>query len=232
MNEYESEPIPGLPGYLPPGERLLWQGKPDWRALALDAFHLRLLALYFAVVIGWHVAAGIHDGATARELAIGLAWSIPLASLGLAILGVLAWAMARTTIYSITDKRVVLRYGIALPMAVNIPFSQIDTADARVDDAGKGDVVIGLAARQRLSWLALWPHARPFRFAQPQPMLRALPDGAKAAAVLGQALSATLPRAEAKAAMQPATAEHRRKRRDRQSRPGKQMPADAAAVAR
>ena len=52
MTEYENEPIPGLPGRLPPGERILWQGSPEWRALARTAFHTRLVAGYFAALVG------------------------------------------------------------------------------------------------------------------------------------------------------------------------------------
>ena len=40
--EYEIEPIPGLPGNLPPGESILWQGSPDWQAFARSVFHTRL----------------------------------------------------------------------------------------------------------------------------------------------------------------------------------------------
>jgi len=40
-----------------------------------------------------------------------------------------------------------------------------------------------------LSYLLLWPHARPMRFAKPQPMLRALPNAAAIAQQLAQATS-------------------------------------------
>jgi len=34
LGEYEYEPVPGLPQRLPQGERILWQGAPDWQTLA------------------------------------------------------------------------------------------------------------------------------------------------------------------------------------------------------
>jgi hypothetical protein len=40
MNEYENEPVRGLPETLPPGETLLWQGEPDWLSMARRTFRL------------------------------------------------------------------------------------------------------------------------------------------------------------------------------------------------
>ena len=47
MSEHDFEPIRGLPGPLPEGETILWQGAPDWRVLAVQAFHVRAVAIYF-----------------------------------------------------------------------------------------------------------------------------------------------------------------------------------------
>ena len=41
MSEYDHEPVRGLPGVLPSGEALLWQGAPEWRSLVLpDRSHV------------------------------------------------------------------------------------------------------------------------------------------------------------------------------------------------
>ena len=50
-HEHEFEAAPGLPEPLPAGERILWQGAPDWRALAVHVFHVRKLAAYFAGIL-------------------------------------------------------------------------------------------------------------------------------------------------------------------------------------
>jgi hypothetical protein len=42
--------------------------------------------------------------------------------------------------------------------------------------------------------LVLWPHARPWYFSPPQPMLRAIPDAAKVAGILASALNAAVAR--------------------------------------
>ena len=53
-DDFAFEPIRGLPDHLPKGERLLWQGAPDWRLLAIQAFHVRKVAIYFALIAAWH----------------------------------------------------------------------------------------------------------------------------------------------------------------------------------
>ena len=40
----------------------------------------------------------------------------------------ISYLISSTTVYSITDKRVVMRIGIVLNLSLNIPFSKIETA--------------------------------------------------------------------------------------------------------
>ncbi|MFN6997976.1 MAG: molybdenum cofactor biosynthesis protein MoaE [Aquincola tertiaricarbonis] len=37
---------------------MLWQGSPQWAALAISAFHVRKVAIYFALILAWQVASG------------------------------------------------------------------------------------------------------------------------------------------------------------------------------
>ena len=182
--------IAGIQEPLPPGERLLWQGAPDWRVLAVTALHLRKLGLYFGALLLLHMAASMRDGAT---LAHALGNALPLALLAAGALGLLAfyaWASARTTIYAVTTRRVVLRVGVALPITENLPFTGIESVALRRRDGGHGDLPIALRDDVRLAWLHLWPHARPWRLARTQPMLRAVPRAEEVAKVLAAALQA------------------------------------------
>ncbi len=189
MSEYDHEPIRGLPGDLPAGETLLWQGAPDWRRLARDAFHVRLVAGYFAVLLAWAVIDSISGSATSP---IGIALTAALAAVCLGLLSGMAWLSARTTVYSITSKRVVMRFGIALPKAVNLPFSRIETAQLALNDDGTGDIALALNDKG-LGYAAMWPHARAWKLARPEPSLRSLPDAAKTAALLAEACAAAVP---------------------------------------
>jgi hypothetical protein len=99
--------------------------------------------------------------------------------------------MARQTVYTITSKRVVMRFGLAMPMAINIPFTRIDGARLKLNADGSGDIPLKLAQGRKLAFLALWPYARPFKFFNAEPMLRAIPNAQKVAELLGQQLAAS-----------------------------------------
>ncbi|MBN8494664.1 MAG: PH domain-containing protein [Burkholderiales bacterium] len=186
-HEHEFEPQRGLPEALPAGERLLWQGSPDWRALARRAFHLRKLSIYFAVMV--LLRAGFVYSDTGSLLAALRATPGPLAlaALALGLVGLLAWLSARSSVYTITDKRVVMRIGIVLTLTFNIPLRRIATAGLHLDASGTGDLPLALLPPDHIAYLHLWPHARPWHLARPQPMLRSVPEAARVAQLLSQA---------------------------------------------
>lgn len=181
-----------LPGALPEGERVLWQGAPDWKALASGALHVRKIALYFAVLLAWYVASSLQDGAAARDVALGTLRFVAVALVPLVLLSGYAYLAGRMTAYTITTRRVVLRFGVVLPMSVNLPFSRIEAADLKLAADGTGDIAMRLApTRERLSWVVLWPNARPWRFGRAEPALRAVPQAAMVAQMLARALAAS-----------------------------------------
>jgi hypothetical protein len=186
--EVEHEPIPGLPEALPPGERILWQGQPDWRSLARHAFQVRILTGYFAVFALARGAFALADGAGIGSALLSSLVVVPLAAFALAVLTLLAWLNARSTMYTITTRRIVMRFGVALPMSFNLPFKQLGAANLNERRAGDGDIAVQLTGSDRLAWLVLWPHARPWRFTRAQPMLRSIPEVRKVAALLGEAV--------------------------------------------
>jgi hypothetical protein len=108
---------------------------------------------------------------------------------GLALLTGIAALAARSTVYTLTDRRVVIRQGIALSSALNLPFTVLRSADLRERGDGTGDIALSLTPGQRVSYLWLWPHVRPWRINQPQPMLRSLSDAAAVGETIGRAFA-------------------------------------------
>ncbi len=189
MNEHEHEPVPGLPEELPPGEKLLWQGTPRVGALAVRAFHVRKVGIYFALLMAWRAGSDLVNGEsvlTALGSAVGL---LPVAVLGVGLLWLLAWLCARSTIYTITNRRLVLRFGVALSMALNIPFKVVESASLRTFSDGTGDLPLALTAGQRIGWFVNWPYVRPWSRGGVQPMLRAVADPDAVARLLASALA-------------------------------------------
>lgn len=191
MREHEIEPVPGLPESLPVGEGILWQGSPAWWPLARRALHLKGLALYFLILIAWRVASAMGDGASLAELAMAPLTLIGMAAGCLGLLALIGRLQAGSALYTITNRRIVLRVGVALPMTVNLPFEAIQTAALRRHADGTEDIILTLMPGQRASWVALWPHLRPWRLSRPEPMLRAIPVSSGAAQVVARALAAS-----------------------------------------
>lgn len=189
-HEHEFEPQFGLPEKLPEDERILWQGAPDWRAMALRVFHLRKLALYFGLILVLRAANALYDGGTAGAAAMSVAIALPWCLLALVLFGGLAWLSARTTAYTITDRRVVMRVGIVLSLTFNLPLVRIDGAGLRRLAGGVGDIPLQLLRGERIAYLHLWPHARPWQLRQPEPMLRCVPDAEAVAQLLRDAWAA------------------------------------------
>ncbi len=191
MNEYDYEPIRGLPATLPPGETILWQGAPDWEVLARRALRVRIVGVYFLLLIAWGISGHIAAGTPPTEMAISALRLIALGVAAAALLALFAWLVARTTIYTITTRRVVIRFGIALPMTIQIAFQMIDAAGLQVWPDGAGDIALALRPGQRIAYLVMWPHTRPWRLTKAQPTLRSVPNAADVAQILGRALAAS-----------------------------------------
>ncbi len=192
FSEHDSEPVRGLPALLPHGERVLWQGAPDWRSLALHAYRLRELSVYFVLIVAARAAYLLASGATPETAVRGCLGPVVFSLISLGLLAAVAVFAARSTVYTITTRRVVVRQGIALASSVNLPFATIESADLRLHADGTGDLALQMNRNERISYLWLWPHVRPWRLTFPQPSLRSLPDAARAAEILRTAFLETL----------------------------------------
>jgi hypothetical protein len=197
VNEHDDEPVPGLPAALPESERILWQGAPATRALAIHAFHVRKVAIYFGVLAAWRALEGVQQGQGAAELFTGAAWLVALGVAVVALLTGLAHLSARSALYTITSRRIVMRHGVALSLSVNLPFAAVDAAQLRRFRDGSGEVLVSLGAGQRLGYLLNWPYVRPWHFTRPQAALRGLAKPQEAADVLIRAWDAANPAQQA-----------------------------------
>lgn len=178
-----------LPAPLPVGERVIWQGKPSLKGLALRSFHIREVAIYFGLLLVWRLWSNWSGGMPAGEATISALWLILPAISAIAVLGGLAWLFRRAACYTITTRRVLFQFGVALPMTMNIPLGKIANAALKTNRDGSGDIPLRLNDNKRVSYLLLWPHIRPWRLTAPEPMLNAIPDAAVVAARLAEALT-------------------------------------------
>ncbi|MFM8517716.1 MAG: photosynthetic complex putative assembly protein PuhB [Nevskiaceae bacterium] len=194
FSEHDSEPVRGLPAVLPEGERVLLQGAPDWRSLALNAYQVRTLAYYFGAIV---LARGIYlvsTGSSIGDALQGCVGPAVFSLIGLGLLTGVAALAARSTLYTITNRRIVLRQGIALSSSLNLPLGKLHSANLRDRGDGSGDIALVLLPDERVSYLWLWPHVRTLRITRPQPMLRSLTDVQEAGRILSRAFAAVVSR--------------------------------------
>ena len=188
-DDFNFEPVRGLPEALPPDEVILWQGSPDPGRLAVEAYKLRWVAGYFGVLALWRFGASAAD----FPLAAALLHAVPPLLLGLVACGILyglAWVQAKAAVYTLTNKRVAMRIGAALSMTLNLPYVCIGNAALDVRGSGHGTLAFELIGGTRLSFLMSWPHVRPRHWARTQPALRCIPDAARVADIFADAAEA------------------------------------------
>lgn len=190
-HDFRFEPQPGLPAPLPESESLLWQGSPDAKALAREAFKINWIFGYLLLIALWKAGAAFADGGFALSVAVFLPY-LALALAGYGLVWLMARASARAAIYSITSNRVILRVGAALQVTWTVPFTKVASASLDQRPTGTGTIALDLTDDARLSYLVLWPHLRPGFARKVQPALRCIPEAARAARILADAAQTRL----------------------------------------
>lgn len=185
-DDFNFEPVRGLPEKLPEGEHILWQGSPDWRRLAREALAVRWIMAYFVLLAVWRVGVS----SDALPFSVAFLHGLPFIVSGLIASGILyaiAYMQARSTVYTLTNKRVAMRIGAALTMTLNLPYTWIGTAKLDLKPSGHGTLAFELIGETRISYLMSWPHVRPWRMARTQPALRCIPDAENVARIFADA---------------------------------------------
>jgi hypothetical protein len=188
VTEFEIQRALDLPAPLPADERLVWMGAPTCGAIARNVFHLPALAAYFVAVLLAHAAWVAAGDAGIPQALLSAMRLLPLGLLALGLFLFLAWMIARTSAYALTDRRVIMRIGVALSITLNIPLRCIASADLRLYADGTGDLPLTLTGNDRMAYLNLWPHARPWQLKNTVPMLLGIPEAERVGALLADTI--------------------------------------------
>ncbi|SMX31764.1 photosynthetic complex putative assembly protein PuhB [Maliponia aquimaris] len=181
-DDFAVEPVRGLPETPPEGEHILWQGKPDWWALTKASLGFWWIMGYFAFLALWRFTTVMDQMPLGQAIGASLPFAV-LAAIVAALLMLTAWIQASCTVYTVTNRRVAMRIGAALTVTLNLPYTQIGSADLDLRKGGTGTIAFRTLGDTRLSYLVCWPHVRPWRF-RTQPALRCIPDAARVAQLL------------------------------------------------
>ncbi len=187
-DDFQTEPVRGLPEMLPDGERILWQGQPNWWALAKEALSLWWVAGYFAFLFAWRTIGGAATESWVQS-ATAASFFLVLGAIVCGLLMLVALIQAKASLYTITNKRVAMRIGAALTMTLNLPFKQLDNATLGLRKSGHGTIALEMNPEGGMgfSYLMTWPHVRPWKMKHTQPALRCINDAKSVAAILSEA---------------------------------------------
>ena len=172
---------------LPAGERVLWSGAPDRRSLARYFLRERWVLGFVGVsfTIGVADALSHADGAIPRLIGV-TTLSALLTVIAMVSIRLLAWRMAKSSKYVITDRRVFFNIGLVLRADANIPYSSVEGMDLLRRSDGSADLMISLTGVQEIPWLLLFPHMTWRGSRRGRPTFRALREPQPAAdAVVG-----------------------------------------------
>lgn len=195
-DDFDIEPVRGLPETPPEGETILWQGAPLAWPLAKRALNVHWVAVYFAALALWRgVDIAGEDGL--REGLIAAFWYVLIGAFAVGALALIAWVMARATVYTLTTHRVAMRIGAALNVTINLPFRWIGSADLATYRDGTGTIELHLTGETRMSYLVLWPHVKPWAISRTVPALRCIAEPEKVARLLAEAAATRVSRIEA-----------------------------------
>jgi lipid-A-disaccharide synthase-like uncharacterized protein len=185
-DDFAVEPIEGLPELLPKGEVILWQGRPNWLSLTIESLNLWWVIGYFGLLAAWRFLTVIDYMPLGTAFSASIPFLFVAAFVGLLLCGV-GYIQAKATLYTITNRRVVMRIGAALTLTLNLPFTKIDNAAVAKKRGGFGNIAFETSGDTKFSFFVLWPHARSWYFGKPQPTLKCIPDIEKVSSILGQA---------------------------------------------
>ncbi len=195
------------PVRLGPDERIVWQDGPGFRPLALRLYRVRWVALYGAgLTLADMVQARLHALGSWGAVHAAVPGLVTMAA-ALMIFCLLALGSARTTRYTVTDRRVIMQCGLALPATLSMPLHRIAEVAVRVRADGAGDITLRPHAGAALTYAKLWPFVRPWRFGAPEPMLREVPGAGYVATVLSRMVAAANAAPAAEPAEMPAVRE-------------------------
>ena len=188
-DDFEIEPVEGLPERPPKGEEILWQGRPNWWRLTCDALSLPWVVGYFALLTLWRFVSVVDQLPLGQ--AIGAA--VPFVILGAIVAGLLMIVgviQSRATMYTVTNQRIAMRIGAALTMTLNLPYTQVANAMLDLRKGGSGTIAFETMGETRLSYIMCWPHIRPWYINPTQPALRCIPDAEHVADLIADAAKA------------------------------------------
>ena len=154
QDDFAFEPIRGLPERPPEGEVILWQGQPNWLRLTVESLNVWWILGYFIFLFVWRFIS-VSDLMPLNQAVLVSLPFLALAMIVTLLLMLVGYIQAKATVYTITNKRVVMRIGAALTVTLNLPFTEIENAAIASSSKNFGSIAIDTKQDAKFSFLVL-----------------------------------------------------------------------------
>ena len=174
---------------IPEGESILWKGKPSFWGFSWYFFGLKLLAFYLIILSVVFVARlTVTDFFTAFVVDF-----LPFLLSGIltsCILMALAKIQSQSSVYIITENRVIIKSGAALSFLISMPFKKIKAVNLQKRKGSLGTISFELNSGKRVPYISCWPSVRPWRFKNTEPAFSCIENVDEVATILRKSVMA------------------------------------------
>ena len=174
---------------IPEGESILWKGKPSFWGFSWYFFGLKLLAFYLIILsVVFAARLTVTDFFTAFVVDF-----LPFLLSGILtsfILMALAKIQSQSSIYIITENRVIIKSGAALSFLISMPFKKIKAVNLQKRKGSLGTISFELNSGKRVPYISCWPSVRPWRFKKTEPAFSCIENVDEVATILRKSVMA------------------------------------------
>ena len=174
---------------IPEGERILWKGKPSFWGFSWYFFGLKLLAFYLIILsVVFAARLTVTDFFTAFVVDF-----LPFLLSGIltsCILMALAKIQSQSSVYIITENRVIIKSGAALSFLISMPFKKIKAVNLQKRKGSLGTISFELNSGKRVPYISCWPSVRPWRFKKTEPAFSCIENVDEVATILRKSVMA------------------------------------------
>ena len=174
---------------IPEGESILWKGKPSFWGFSWYFFGLKLLAFYLIILsVVFAARLTVTDFFTAFIVDF-----LPFLLSGILtsfILMALAKIQSQSSVYIITENRVIIKSGAALSFLISMPFKKIKAVNLQKRKGSLGTISFELNSGKRVPYISCWPSVRPWRFKKTEPAFSCIENVDDVATILRKSVMA------------------------------------------
>ena len=168
---------------IPNGESILWKGRPSLWGFSWNLFGLKWITLYLSILSIVSVARFFASDFYTAFYVDFLPFFLSGIFASIILIG-LAATQTYSTVYIITENRVIIKTGAALSFLISMPFKKIKEVNLQKRGASIGTISFELLSEKRVPYISCWPSVRPWKFKRTQPAFSCIGSVDKVATIL------------------------------------------------